>query len=122
MVGIEDSTHPTFALFFLNFTMSTRLDQLTKLHAVDPADPFLTYGIALEHIKVHDPKTGLIWLDKTLALDANYFYAYFQKAKALSELDREDEAKQVLTVGMAAAKKAGDGHALSEMQGLFESM
>ena len=102
--------------------MSTRLEQLTKLHAADANDPFLTYGIALEHIKAHDPATGLTWLDKTLALDANYFYAYFQKAKALSELDREDEARQVLGVGMAAAKKAGDGHALSEMQALLESM
>ena len=102
--------------------MSNRLDQLTKLHAADPKDPFLTYGIALEHIKANELPQGVAWLDKTLALDANYFYAYFQKAKALSALDREDEAKQVLNIGMAAAKKAGDAHALSEMSALLESM
>jgi tetratricopeptide (TPR) repeat protein len=103
-------------------TMSARLEQLMKLHGLDAADPFLTYGIALEHSKVGAHGEAVKWLDKTLSLDVNYFYAYFQKGKALSALGEEDQARAVLEAGMAAAKAKGDMHAFGEMQGLLENL
>ncbi len=102
--------------------MSPRLTQLHKLHAVDPADPFLTYGIALELAKVGQIDEALSWLDKTLAADANYCYAYFQKAKLTDENGDTDAAKAILKKGMTVAQAAGDAHAASEMQTLLESM
>ena len=46
--------------------MTNRLEQLRQLHNNDPTDPFVTYGIALEHGKAKDleqacggkPRTG----------------------------------------------------------------
>jgi Tfp pilus assembly protein PilF len=102
--------------------MSSRLIQLEKLHQADPSDPFLTYGIALEHTKAGDMSTAIGWLDKTLQLDPNYFYAYFQKGKALSSLGEEEEARQTLRAGMAAAKAKGDMHAHGEMEGLLQTI
>jgi tetratricopeptide (TPR) repeat protein len=102
--------------------MSERLAQLTKLHQLDPKDPFLTYGIAMEHSKAQDFDTAIIWFDRTLEVDPNYCYAFYQKARALSEQGNDDAARQVLTQGMAAATRAGDAHAHSEMAELLSSL
>ncbi len=100
--------------------MSPRLTQLHKLHAADPGDPFLTYGIALEHGKTGALDDAIAWLDKTLAIDATYCYAYFQKAKMLDEKGETEAARAILQQGMKAAQAAGDGHAASEMMTLLE--
>ncbi len=96
-----------------------RLEQLHKLHKADPQDPFCTYGIALEHSKAEEFDTAIEWLDKTIALDADYFYAYFQKAKAYMEKGDDDQAKAVLETGIQRANAKGDAHAASEMQDLM---
>ncbi|MCX5661436.1 MAG: tetratricopeptide repeat protein [Planctomycetota bacterium] len=105
--------------------MPTRLEQLLKLHAADPADPFCTYGIALEHGKAGAFDQALTWLDKTLELDGNYAYAFFQKAKMFIEKGEEEQAKATLQNGIAAARKHGSPdslHAAEEMTGLLESI
>lgn len=102
--------------------MDDRLEQLTKLHDADPNDPFCTYGIALEHAKAQRYDEALQWLDKTLGLDAQYCYAFYQKAKVLSQLGRNDDARQVLKVGMETATQAGDDHARSEMAELLDTL
>lgn len=102
--------------------MNDRLIQLEKLLADEPQDPFLTYGIALEHFKLGDHAAALDWLDRTLALDPHYCYAYFQKAKVLSDRGDDDEAKAILETGMKAAIEAGDDHARSEMAELMETL
>ena len=102
--------------------MNDRLAQLQKLHAADPADPFLTYGIALELAKAGDEEDAITWLDKTLALDAQYCYAYFQKGRILADLGQTEQAKDVLEAGIRAATAAGDTHAASEIQGLLMSI
>jgi tetratricopeptide (TPR) repeat protein len=103
----------------------TRLEQLTKLHIADPADPFCTYGIALEHGKAGQFDEALRWLDKTLEVDANYAYAYFQKAKMLTAKGQEDQARQVLQAGIVMARRHGSAdslHAAQEMTELLESL
>ena len=60
-----------------------RLEQLHRILERTPNDPFLTYGIALEHKNAGEPQVALEWLDKTLALDARYCYAYYQKGQVL---------------------------------------
>lgn len=105
--------------------MPTRLEQLQKLHAADPADPFCAYGIALEHAKASQFDLALAWLDKTLSLDANYAYAYFQKAKMYIEKGDEEEAKAVLQKGISVARGHGSPdslHAAEEMKGLLDSL
>lgn len=102
--------------------MTDRLAQLTKLHEADPADPFLTYGIALEHAKTEDFAQAIVWLDRTLEVDGNYCYAFYQKARALSELGDDEAARKVLVEGMAAAVRARDDHARSEMAELLATL
>lgn len=102
--------------------MPTRLEQLQKLHAADPKDPFCTYGIALEHAKAQQFDEALRWLDATLAVDPRYCYAFFQKGKVLAEMGQTDAAKAVLEQGIATAQAAGDAHARDEITALLDSL
>jgi tetratricopeptide (TPR) repeat protein len=98
--------------------MSERLDKLKQLYEMDPNDSFVTYGIAMEMINAGQEAEALDWLDKTLAIDADYFYAYFQKAKVLHQLGKTDDARVAVKEGIERAKSAGDQKALSELNDL----
>ncbi len=105
--------------------MSDRLTKLLKMYEADPADPFCTYGIALEHAKAAQTAQAMTWLDKTLALDPHYSYAYYQKAKILSQQGDVAQARQVLQTGMADAAQTGTPdaqHAHAEMRTLLEAL
>ena len=102
--------------------MTNRLEQLRRLHDADPSDPFVPYGMALEYAKIHQFDDALRWLDQTLQVDPQYCYAYYHKAKILSERGSQVEAKAVLTQGIQTATQAGDDHARSEMAELLEAM
>lgn len=102
--------------------MNERLEQLLKLHRAEPNDPFCTYGIALEHGKAGQYDQAVQWLDKTLAMDGHYHYAFFQKAKMLSELGDNEAARQVLRAGISAATDGHDEKALGEMEELLSSI
>lgn len=107
--------------------MPTRYEQLEKLHAADPADADITYMIAMEHTKLDGPNgrdhlAVIDWLDKTLALDENYLYAYFQKAKAQSALGDDEQATATLKLGVEKANAAGDAKAVSELSELMATM
>jgi len=98
------------------------IEQLEKLLAATPDDPFLLYGLAQEHAKRRDVPRSLELFDRCLAADAAYCYAYFHKARVLHEAGRTAEAAQVLRQGAAAAKQAGDGHALAEISGFLDEI
>ena len=95
--------------------MSDRLDKLMKMHEADPEDADLPYMIAMEHVKTDDHASVVAWLDKTLALDAAYHYAYYQKAKALSGLGDDEQAITVLQQGLETARAAGHEKAVNEL-------
>lgn len=102
-----------------------RLEQLLKLHEADPGDPFCAYAIALEHGKAERFDEALRWLDKTLELDPNYAYAFFQQGKMHIALGDDDKARAVLQTGIAAARKHGSPdslHAAEEMTQLLQSI
>lgn len=96
---------------------SGRLEQLQRMLERTPGDPFLLYGIALEYKKASDLKTAIEYLDRTLRADPGYCYAYFQKGLAHESLGDLDSAKRAYREGIDAAKKKGDAHALSEIEG-----
>jgi tetratricopeptide (TPR) repeat protein len=105
--------------------MTTRLDQLVKLHQADPKDPFCPYGIALEHAKAGELDEAIQWLDKTLAIDAAYCYAYYHKARLLIEKGDGKTARRTLQSGMQTAIRINTPEARKaheEMAGLLETL
>lgn len=103
-------------------TTTPRLAQLLKLHALEPADPFCMYGIAQEHARAGRHLEALGWYDQTIAADSGYCYAYYHKARSLEDLERIDEACEVLRAGLEAAKRAADSHALAEIRGYLDQL
>lgn len=93
----------------------SRLDKLTALHADDPADADVLYMIAQEHAKLGDIESSVEWYDRCLAVDADYHYAYFHKAKVLEAAARVEEARTTLQVGLERATAAGNAKASGEI-------
>jgi Tfp pilus assembly protein PilF len=102
--------------------MSDRLAQLLKMLEREPRDTFLLYGIALEHKKVGDAPRAIEFLDKVIAIDPGYCYAYHQKGLVHESAGDTESAKGAYRDGVAAAQKKGDEHARQEIATALEML
>ena len=100
----------------------SRLAQLQKMLEKTPGDTFLLYGLALERKKAGENQLALEYLDKVIAVDRFYNYAYYQKGQILESLGQTDAAKAAYVAGIAAARESGDDKALGELQGAHEML
>ena len=95
--------------------MTKRLEQILKMLEKTPNDAFLLYGAALEIKKSGDHAQAIAYLDRTLAVDAGYCYAYYQKGHSQEELGDTDAAAATYRAGIAAARRVGDTKAEGEL-------
>ncbi|MBL8876239.1 MAG: hypothetical protein JNM86_10630 [Phycisphaerae bacterium] len=98
------------------------LVQLEKLLAADPHDPFVLYAIAQEHAKAGAFERAVEFYNRSIEVAPDDGYTYFHKAKALGAMGRTDLQVNALNAGIAAAKRAGDGKALGELQGALDEL
>ena len=102
--------------------MSDKLPKLQAMLEKQPNDPFLLYGIAMEHKKMNDHATALSFLDRCIAVDPNYCYAYFQRGQICEITGDFDAAKRSYNDGIVAARRVGDAHAQSELEGALSML
>jgi len=102
--------------------MSEKLSKLQAMLEKQPNDPFLLYGIAMEYKKMNEPTKAIAFLDRCIAADRNYCYAYFQRGQICETTGDLDAAKRSYNDGIAAAKRAGDAHAQSEIEGALQTL
>ncbi len=95
--------------------MSERLAKLQSMLERDPKDTFLLYGVALEHKKLGDSAAAIEFLDRVIALDPGYCYAYHQKGLTYEWKGDLEAAKAAYQAGVEAATKKGDAHAREEI-------
>ena len=100
----------------------SRLEQLRKLAALSPSDPFTHYGVGLECLALERWAEAITTFERVLALDPRYSAAYAQKARAELKLGRRPAATATLQAGIATAQASGETHAASEMQKTLETM
>jgi predicted Zn-dependent protease len=100
----------------------SRRERLEEMLAEDPHDPFLRYGLAMEHVSAGDDAAAAQCFTELLAASPDYVPAYLQAGQALVRLGRDDEAQAVLQKGVAVAQMKGDAHAAGEMQGFLDSL
>jgi tetratricopeptide (TPR) repeat protein len=81
-----------------------------------PDDPFLLYAMAMEQKKLNQTTEALEFLSRALARDQNYCYAYYQRGQILEMSGDVAGAVKAYNDGIDAAKRAGDGHAQSELE------
>lgn len=99
-----------------------RLEKLKEFLVASPDDPFVKHAMALEYVKIgQDAIARSLW-EGILERDPAYVGSYYQLAKLLERTGETDLAIQWYEKGMAAAKKAGEKHAYSELQAAYEDL
>jgi tetratricopeptide (TPR) repeat protein len=99
-----------------------RFAMLTEILSQNPNDAFARYGLALEYSNAGNVNEALAEFGKLLSAHPDYTAGYFMAAQALARADRVDEAKKMLNDGIASAKRTGNAHAQSEMEGLLADL
>jgi thioredoxin-like negative regulator of GroEL len=100
----------------------SRRQMLEEFVAKKPDDAFSRYGLAMECMNSGDPSAADQHFRALLQSNAEYVPAYLMYAQLLVRESRPDEARTILTSGIAAAQKNGDQHARSEMEGLLSDI
>lgn len=99
-----------------------KIESLKEILALDPKNSFARYGIAMELAGRGDIEAALAEFSTLLANDPNYTAAYFMAAQTLANAGRTPEAIDRLKSGIASAQRAGNNHALSEMQAMLDEL
>jgi predicted Zn-dependent protease len=103
---------------------SPRMQQIEAMLADDPGDAMLRYMLGMEYASAGDDEGAVREFRKLTDGEVGepYVPAFHMAGQALARLGREPEAADVLRRGIEAARKAGDLHALGEMQGLLATV
>jgi tetratricopeptide (TPR) repeat protein len=99
-----------------------RIASLQEILEQSPNDAFARYGLALEYSNSGNTERALEEFGKLLAAHPDYTAGFFMCAQTLAKADRVEDAKKMLVEGIASARKTGNGHALSEMQGMLDEL
>jgi hypothetical protein len=100
----------------------TRREMLEVFVAAKPGDAFALYGLAMECANVGDTAAADGHFKTLIATHPEYVAAYYQYGQMLARLGRTAEARTTLTTGIAAALKAGNDHARSEMEAALSDL
>ena len=95
---------------------------LEEFVATNPSDAFARYGLAMECANGGDSAGATEHFRILLAAHPQYVPGYFHFGQLLSKMNQRDTARKTLTDGVAAARKAGDTHALDEMQAALDDL
>jgi predicted Zn-dependent protease len=99
-----------------------RIALLTEVLSQNPADAFARYGLAMEYSNSGEVERALEEFGRLLATHPDYTAGYFMAAQTLAKAERTEEARKMLVDGIASAKKTGNGHAQSEMEGMLAEL
>ena len=94
----------------------SRRTMLEQFLVANPQDGFARYGLAMECASQGDDAAAIDNYKKLLADHPDYVAGYFQYGQFLARIARADEARAILTSGIAVAYRTGDAHAASEME------
>jgi predicted Zn-dependent protease len=95
---------------------------LKEILNLDPNNAFARYGLAIEYVSRGEIAIGLAEFDALLAANPDYTAGYFMAAQTLAKEERVSEAIERLHAGIASARRTGNNHALSEMQGMLDEL
>jgi thioredoxin-like negative regulator of GroEL len=101
------------------------MDKITALKDVlaqAPKNSFARYGLAMELAGQGQTEAALAEFSTLLANDPDYTAGYFMSAQTLAAAGRRDQAIERLKAGMASASRAGNSHAVSEMQAMLDEL
>ncbi len=99
-----------------------RIAILSEILAQNPNDAFARYGLALEYSNGGNVEQAMQEFAKLLSVHPDYTAGYFMAAQTLAKVERIEEAKKMLGDGILSAKRTGNAHAQSEMEGMLADL
>jgi predicted Zn-dependent protease len=99
-----------------------RIAALNEILAQNPNDAFARYGLAMEYTRQGDFDRSLTEFSILLKNTPDYTAGYFMAAQTLARANRIDEAKTMLTDGIASASRTGNLHAQGEMEAMLAEL
>lgn len=99
-----------------------RVAMLKEILAENPNDAFARYGLAMEYANSGDTVTALAEYGKIVELNPEYVPAYQMAGQLLMNQGRDQDARAWFERGITAARRAGNQHAISEMQGMLDTL
>ncbi len=100
----------------------SRIEKLLEFMKTADKDSFLQHALALEYIKAGDDDEARKLFNEILLREPSYVGSYYHLGKLLERVADFDRAIRVYKRGMEEAKKAGDTHSYSELQGALEDI
>jgi predicted Zn-dependent protease len=104
---------------------SKRLEFLQKQTAPGGAangDPFAWYGLAMEYRALSRHEEALAAFESLRARAPDYVPMYLMCGQMLLTMDRPSDARTWFSLGLEAAGKKGDPHAVGELEGALASL
>src|ERR1700733_4026617 len=99
-----------------------KIAALNEILALDPANAFARYGLAMELNSQGKADAALTEFTTLIGHNPDYVPAYQMSAQTLAKLGRTDEALARLHTGVAAANRTNNQHALAEMEAMRDEL
>ena len=100
----------------------SRREQLEAMLADSPEDVFLRYALAMELENEDENERSLELHRGLMAQEPPYVPSFFMSGQQLANLERIDEARQILENGIQQANLQNNTHAAGEMRQFLESL
>ena len=97
--------------------MRNRLQLLQEILAKTPNDSFALFAIAKEYEGRGENSQALYHYLQLRSADSDYVGLYYHLGKLYEKTGNPEAALEAYQAGMAVAKKLGDNHAYSELNG-----
>jgi predicted Zn-dependent protease len=94
----------------------------TEILAQDPGNAFARYGLAIEYTQRGETALAMEQFDALEKLHPDYTAGYQMAAQTLMASGDTQQAESRLRAGIESARRTGNQHALSEMQGMLEEL
>ncbi len=99
-----------------------RIEKLLEYMKTAEKDSFLQHALALEYIKVGEDEEARNLFNELLLREPTYVGSYYHLGKLLERAGDFEKAIRIYKRGMEEARRAGDHHSHSELQGALEDI
>jgi hypothetical protein len=99
-----------------------RLAMLQKLVAAGAKDPFVHYGLAMEHRRLQDLEASSQVFASLFTRFPDYLPAYLMAGGVEASMHRKEQAAAIYRAGIELARKQGNQNTLGELEGALADL
>jgi len=99
-----------------------RINQLNNLIDKAPDNPFPRYGLAMEYKNQGDHHEAVRIFQELVERHPNYTAAYLHFGMSLQAVGKQEEAQEILELGIKVSGNSGELHAQEELQAALKEL